>query len=106
MSRNGGLVGRMGLWECGRMKTTVEIPDELFREAKATAARNGSKLKDLVADGLRLVLGKGSSARRQVRFPLIPARHGFARLTSNRVNEVVAAEEQTEASRHARPGRR
>jgi len=77
------------------MKLTVEIPDELFREAEAKAARNGSKLKDLVADGLRLVLVKGSSAPRQVRFPLFPARHGSARLTLNCVNEVVAAEGQT-----------
>ena len=47
----------MVLWQYGRVKTTVEIPDELFREAKATAARNGSRLQDLVAEGLRLVLG-------------------------------------------------
>ncbi|HEV8678468.1 MAG TPA: hypothetical protein VGQ90_03760 [Stellaceae bacterium] len=38
------------------MRTTVDIPDELFRRAKAEAALQGRKLKDLVADGLRLVL--------------------------------------------------
>jgi hypothetical protein len=30
------------------VKTTLEIPDELFREAKATAARRGESLKDFV----------------------------------------------------------
>lgn len=30
------------------MKTTLEIPDELFREAKATAARRGESLKEFV----------------------------------------------------------
>jgi hypothetical protein len=38
------------------MKTTVELPDELARRVKAEAALRGQKLKDLVAEGLRLVL--------------------------------------------------
>jgi hypothetical protein len=38
------------------MKTTVEVPDELYRRAKAEAALRGRKLKDLFEEGLRLVL--------------------------------------------------
>ena len=38
------------------MKTTVEVSDDLYRKAKAEAALRGRKLKDLVAEGLRLVL--------------------------------------------------
>ena len=38
------------------MRTTVDIPDELFRRTKSEAALCGRKLKDLVAEGLRLVL--------------------------------------------------
>jgi hypothetical protein len=38
------------------MKTTVELPDDLYRRAKIEAARRGNKLKDLVEQGLRLVL--------------------------------------------------
>ena len=38
------------------MKTTVEVPDELYRRAKAEAALRGRKLPDLVEEGLRLVL--------------------------------------------------
>lgn len=38
------------------MKTTVEVPDDLYRRAKAEAALSGRKLKDLVEEGLRLVL--------------------------------------------------
>lgn len=38
------------------MRTTVDIPDELLRRAKSTAALRGRKLKDLVEEGLRLVL--------------------------------------------------
>ena len=38
------------------MKTTVDLPEELFRRAKAEAALRGRKFKDLVEEGLRLVL--------------------------------------------------
>ena len=39
------------------MKTTFDIPDDLYRRAKAEAALRGRKLKDLVEEGLRSVLG-------------------------------------------------
>ena len=38
------------------MRTTVDLPDDLFRRAKSQAALRGIKLKDLVEEGLRLVL--------------------------------------------------
>jgi predicted component of type VI protein secretion system len=38
------------------MKTTVELPDDLYRQAKAEAALRGRRLKDLVEEGLRWVL--------------------------------------------------
>lgn len=38
------------------MKTTLEIDDELYREAKALASLTGRKMKDLVTEGLRLAL--------------------------------------------------
>jgi negative regulator of replication initiation len=38
------------------VKTTLEIDDELYREAKAHAALTGRKMRDLVTEGLRLAL--------------------------------------------------
>jgi hypothetical protein len=38
------------------MKTTVELPDAIYRQAKAEAALRGRKLKDLIEEGLRRVL--------------------------------------------------
>ena len=38
------------------MKTTVEVPDELYRLAKAEAALRGRKFRELVEEGLRLVI--------------------------------------------------
>jgi plasmid stability protein len=34
------------------LKTTLELPDSLFRKAKATAARQGRSLKELVHEAL------------------------------------------------------
>ena len=38
------------------MKTTVELPDALYRQAKVEAALRGRKFKDLVEEGLRRIL--------------------------------------------------
>jgi hypothetical protein len=38
------------------MKTTVEVSDDLYRRAKAEAALSGRRVKDLIEEGLRLVL--------------------------------------------------
>ena len=38
------------------MKTTVEVPDDLYRRVKSEAALRGLKVRDLVEEGLRLAL--------------------------------------------------
>jgi hypothetical protein len=38
------------------MKIKVELADDLYRRAKSEAARRGRRLKDLIEEGLRLVL--------------------------------------------------
>ena len=88
------------------MRTTVELPDELFRRAKARAALQGCSLKDLVADGLRLLLRTSSVQSRIVprraQFPIIKPKDPARRLTSEM---VAAAEEQLldeEAAAHGR----
>ena len=44
------------------MKTTVEIPDALFRQAKATAASRGQTLKALLTDALQSHLARSAGA--------------------------------------------
>ena len=73
------------------MKTTLEIPDPLFRQTKATAAYRGESLKDLVADALRAYLERlGSPAPRQSGW-----RSVFGQASATAVGEVdaVIAEE-------------
>ena len=56
------------------MNTTLEIPDDLYRQAKVHAAQENRKMKDLVSEGLRLVLGlsKKTSARQLRRMTKAP----------------------------------
>jgi hypothetical protein len=71
------------------MKTTVELSDELFRRAKAEAALRGRKFKDLVEEGLRLVLEapRGERGRPSLEELMKPARgvvhSGIRDLASN-----------------------
>jgi hypothetical protein len=49
------------------MKTTLEIPDDLYRRTKATAALRGESLKDFVTEALEMYLGRqtpGASSQR------------------------------------------
>ena len=48
----------MKKWECAFVRTTIELPDTLFREVKATAARQGMRLKDYVTEALQDKLAK------------------------------------------------
>ena len=46
------------------MRTTIEVPDGLYRRAKTMAALRSCTLKDLVVEGLRLVVEGPRKARR------------------------------------------
>jgi len=50
------------------MKTTIELPDDLYRAAKAEAALRGRPLKELVEEGLRLALARsGQPSQRRMK---------------------------------------
>lgn len=73
------------------MKTTLELPDELYRQTKATAALRGESLKDFVADALKNHLERsasGGSAQRGWRAVFGKARQEDV----DAVDAVVAAE--------------
>lgn len=59
------------------MKTTLEIPDPLFRKAKSKAAERGQSLKQLVTEALQEKLAADSG-----RQPAAPPRwmQGFGKL--------------------------
>jgi hypothetical protein len=49
------------------MKTTVDLPDDLFVAAKKRAADERRTLRDVVASGIRAELQRGKPAHRRAR---------------------------------------
>ncbi len=62
------------------MRTTIDLPDALFRRAKALAAMKGSTLKDLIVRAIEREVNSShtvdNAARRKVELPLIHLRDG------------------------------
>ena len=63
----------------GRMKTTLELPDELLIEAKKKAAEERRPLRALVEEGLRWVLRKPAAQPRKKQVRLITVKGGLPR---------------------------
>lgn len=56
----------------GHMKTTIDIPDALAREAKAVARGSGTTLRELVVAGLRAeVERRGAAVVVDFHFPTV-----------------------------------
>src|ERR1700694_2981462 len=89
------------------MKTTVDLPDELVKQVKIRAVREGRKLKDAVADLLRKGLAvpadteaDGAAAAittdKKTGLPLILCRQAAApaeEMTPERVADILLAQE-------------
>jgi len=90
------------------MRTTVELPSDLLRAAKARAAERGEALKALFVRAVSRELGRSASGARDehATWPLISSRRkGATRLTNDDLARIDAAEEAGEAAvahRHRR----
>jgi len=75
------------------MKATIEFDDDLYRQLKATAALRGSKVKELVAEGVRMVLGNADAPQRfqRLKLPIVKSRKpGTLKLTNKMIAEHEA----------------
>ena len=60
------------------MKTTVELSDDLLARSRRLAQREGTTLRALIEDGLRLALkARGDSARRKKPFKMLTCGGGL-----------------------------
>ena len=79
------------------MKTTVVLPDALFRRAKAEAAMEGRTLRSFIMDAVVHELEQGMKdgvARRRVKLPLVRSkRPGLLRITGEAVANALMAED-------------
>jgi hypothetical protein len=83
------------------MRTTIDLPDELFREAKTLAVQQRTTLKNLITQFILSGLGAqtGGSAPSQRRMPppiaiqRIPGQPPSPALTNRQLNAILDAED-------------
>ena len=66
----------MGIWD---MKTTLELPDSVFRKAKVFAASEGKTMKQFFTEALEAKLAKPAADKSDVATP--PWMAGFGELS-------------------------
>ncbi len=79
------------------VKTSLEIPDEIVREVKMLAAREGKKLKEVVAEALQARLAARSGGARPSLRDIRPKRAGGAMKPKETGDDIL--EEMIDARR-------
>lgn len=74
------------------MRTTVDIPDTVYRRLKTRAASEGSSAKALILRGVEQVLRvRRRASRRRVELPIIRSkRPGTVRLDNAKIYEIIS----------------
>lgn len=85
------------------MRTTLDLPDEVFRQIKAESALRGLKLKEFVTELLRAGLARETAApgpRPRSPLPVIRRATGTVHpaLRNRQIEELLAAEDARERS--------
>ncbi len=74
------------------MRTTIDIPDAMYRRLKARAAREGQSAKSLILRGVEQVLTPPPTVPgRRVSLPIVRAKHpGTITLDNARIYDVIS----------------
>jgi metal-responsive CopG/Arc/MetJ family transcriptional regulator len=75
------------------VRTTVDLPDAVFRELKARAAQEGTSIKELLSRAVRHELARAPTRARQnrVRFPILDSSEpGVVNLTNAEIDDLLA----------------
>jgi hypothetical protein len=74
------------------MRTTLDIPDETYRNLKIKAAREGTPVRTIVLRGIqRELAGVEDKPVRKLKLPLIhSSRPGTLELTNEQIDEFTA----------------
>jgi hypothetical protein len=90
------------IWESGNlgfMKTTLEIPEELYRAIKAKAASEGRPVTQLVVEAIRVAVSNVEQPVRRVEFPIIKSSRKGRKLTLADVKRAQADMEAEDVKR-------
>ena len=86
------------------MRTTVEIPDALLRQAKLVAVEQRTTLKDLIAKGLDAILNKQLKPNgKRLEFPLYKGKNpGSLNLTNEMIRQLEEEEDMEKCGKFIR----
>lgn len=73
------------------MRTTVDIPDPIYRQLKTKAASEGRSIRELILRGAERALRSSEPRRRKrIRLPIVPSkRAGSVHLDNAKIYEVI-----------------
>ena len=87
------------------MKTTLQLPDDLYRDIKATAALSGRSVTSIVEESLRRFLAEQAAPSELPDLPVSASRGGFTDefmatgIDFNHTSEVLAWLDEVEGRR-------
>lgn len=75
------------------MRTTIDIPDDTYRELKVKAAREGKPVRQIVLQGIhRELRTEEEGPVQKLKLPLIrSSRPGTLALTNEQIDDVLAS---------------
>ncbi|HZB88138.1 MAG TPA: hypothetical protein VE291_05735 [Terracidiphilus sp.] len=72
------------------MRTTIDIPDQTYRDLKVRAAREGKTMRQMVLEGVELARIQTSAPRKPFTLPLIPSsKPGTLELTNEQIDDIL-----------------
>jgi tRNA threonylcarbamoyladenosine modification (KEOPS) complex Pcc1 subunit len=72
------------------MRTTIDIPDPIYRELKARAARQGHTVKEIILKSVKREIRLTDSRRSRVRLPLIRGKETRKlELTNAQIDQIL-----------------
>jgi hypothetical protein len=72
------------------MRTTIDIPDPLYRKLKVKAAESGCSMKALILRGVEQQLAPGRPKRGRVTHPIVPSKHpGTLHITNEEIYDLI-----------------
>jgi hypothetical protein len=74
------------------MRTTVDIPDPVYRRLKTRAVREGSSAKELILRGVEHVLKQSRrGARKKIKLPIVRSKTpGKVQLDNAKIYEAIS----------------
>jgi hypothetical protein len=72
------------------VRTTVDIPDPIYRELKGKAAKEGHSVKELILRSVERELKNRGRRTRRVSLPIVPSkRPGTLELDNAKIFEII-----------------